>query len=146
MCTRITKPAVSESAIIRYPIVGCEMVPRGIPGLLEINGIRYTVEVIGTLPPAPAEPQVSGYRLTKDNGESHDLCLVCGVLECSCGDYLFRRQARDPRGCKHVIACRRHFPAPNVDMAAPVDAIDRAALLDGEARILSGPEFVLEDL
>ena len=72
-------PAVCESAVIRQPIAPCELPAAGLAGELVINGTTYTVEVLGYLP-AEGEPVTDGFRLTKTNGEAHDVCLVAGVV------------------------------------------------------------------
>lgn len=110
---RLVKPAVCESHVIYQPIAPCEILPSGLPGKLAINGTVYTAEILGFLP-AVGEPVIDGYRLTKDNGEAHDICLVAGRLECSCGDWLWRRSFQTDRelaDCKHCVACRQHFAA-----------------------------------
>jgi hypothetical protein len=112
--TRFVKPAVCVSEVLRHPIAPCELLPGGLAGVLVINGTHYSVEVLGYLP-EHGEPVVDGYRLTKPNGEAHDLCLVGGRLECTCGDWLWRRSFQnDPElmHCKHCLAVLRHFAPP----------------------------------
>jgi hypothetical protein len=140
---RVVKPATCNSTVVRHPIAPCELLPHGLPGVLEINGTHYVVEVLGYLP-EHGEPVLDGYRLVKPDGTCHDLCMVHGALECSCGDYVWRRQARDPKGCKHCQAVRRHFAQP-VDQRPALDAIDLDALADGEALMLSGPEIEFDN-
>ncbi len=112
---RFLQPALCDSRVIMNPLAPCEILGgQGIPGRLEINGTLYTVEILGFLP-AVGEPHIDGFRLTKDNGEAHDVCLVAGRLECTCGDWLWRRSFQTDRqllDCKHCIACRKHFAAP----------------------------------
>lgn len=112
---RLVKPAVCECELLQAPIAPCEILNgRGAPGQLRINDTTYTVEILGYLP-VEGEPVVDGYRLTKDNSEAHDLCLVAGRLECTCGDYEFRRAAQtDPKlfDCKHCTAIRQLFLLP----------------------------------
>lgn len=111
---RTVKPAVCESRVIRNPIAPCEILPRGLAGTLEINGTVYEVEILGYLP-AEGEPVVDGFRLTKSDGTAHDICLVSGRMECTCGDWIWRRAAqtsRDLADCKHCVALRRHFLPP----------------------------------
>jgi hypothetical protein len=108
------KPCACESHVLRQPIAPCEILPRGLAGELSINGTVYAVEVLGYLPEV-GEPVIDGYRLTKASGEAHDICLVYGRLECTCGDWIFRRSAQAERtlqDCKHCIACRRHLVPP----------------------------------
>jgi hypothetical protein len=117
---RFVKPAVCVSEVLRMPLAPCELLPRGLAGVLVINGTHYAAEVLGYLP-EHGEPVVDGYRLTKPNGEAHDLCLVAGRLECTCGDWLWRRSFQnDPElaDCKHTAACKRHFVRP-VDQLRP---------------------------
>lgn len=111
---RLVKPAVCESRVIQPPIAPCEILPRGDAGVVVINETHYAVEVLGYLPEV-GEPVIDGYRLTKDNGVAHDICLVAGRLECTCGDWIWRRAYQTDRrltDCKHTLACRKHFVAP----------------------------------
>jgi hypothetical protein len=106
---RIVKPALCDSRLYRNPIAPCEIPPRGLSSSLEINGVFYEVEILGYLPEV-GEPVVDGFRLTKDDGTAHDICLVAGRMECTCGDWLRRRAAlADPTvaDCKHVLACKQ---------------------------------------
>ena len=112
--TRFVKPAVCESRVLRHPLAPCEILPAGLPGQLEINGTLYEVEILGYLP-EEGEPIVDGFRLTKADGTAHDICLVAGRMECTCGDWLWRRSfqtARELADCKHTAACKQHFAAP----------------------------------
>jgi hypothetical protein len=68
-----------ESAVIHQTIAPFELLAAGLAGELVINGTTYTVEVLGYLP-AEGERVVDGFRLTKTNGEAHDVCLVAGVV------------------------------------------------------------------
>jgi hypothetical protein len=125
---RIVKPAVCESAVLCQPIAPCEILRNGCPGTLAINGTEYAVSILGYLPEA-GEPVIDGYRMTKANGESHDICLVRGRLECTCGDWLWRRsfQTAGPLAdCKHVMACKRHLHTPRDQKPAPVYAASQS--------------------
>lgn len=130
---RPVKPAVCDSRVIMRPIAPCEILAgQGIPGRMEINLTLYTVEILGFLP-AIGEPHIDGYRLTKDDGTAHDVCLVAGRLECTCGDWLWRRSFQtDPQlaDCKHCIACRRHFAAPADQKPAPVPVLSPVVFED----------------
>ena len=108
---RILKPAKCECELLAPPVSPCEILPQGFPGSLRINGHEYGVVILGYLPEV-GEPVVDGYRLTKGDGTAHDLCLVAGILECTCGDFEFRRAARDPKGCKHCQAVRQLLQEP----------------------------------
>jgi hypothetical protein len=144
---RLVKPAVCESVVLRHPCAPCELLPAGQAGVLEINGTHYAIEILGYLPEV-GEPVVDGYRLTKPNGEAHDLCIVAGRMECTCGDWLFRRSCQTDASvadCKHVLACKHHFAEPVDQRSYAVDAIDAEALLDGECRMLAGPEITFDD-
>jgi hypothetical protein len=118
------KAAICASKVIVPPIAPCEILAPGARGVLEINGLLYAVEILGYLPEV-GEPVIDGYRLTKGNGEAHDICLVAGRMECSCGDWIFRRSCQTERSladCKHTKAIGQHFAAP-VDqkpIASPV--------------------------
>ena len=129
---RAVKPAVCDSRVLRHPIAPCEILPRGLEGLLVINETSYAVEALGYLP-IEGEPIVQGFRLTKADGTTHDLCLVAGRLECTCGDWIWRRAAlADPQlaDCKHCIACKRHF-APPVDQKPARKPVLTAADFEG---------------
>src|SRR5579871_1591582 len=105
---KLVMPAICESQVLEQPIAPCEIVPGGIPGRLVINGTVYVAEILGFLPDV-GEPVIDGFRLTKDNGEAHDICLVHGRMECTCGDWLFRRSFQTEPAladCKHCVACR----------------------------------------
>lgn len=139
-CRQLVKQAVCASRVRRHPIAPCEILPSGLPGVLDINGTSYQIEILGYLPEI-GEPVIDGYRLTKDNGEAHDLCLVAGRLECSCGDWIWRRSFQVDRvlaDCKHCAAIRKHFTAP-VDQQ--LDALDRDAPESAETRLLAFDGF-----
>lgn len=117
------KPALCESTVLRHPIAPCEILPRGHAGLVEINGTRYTVEIVGYLP-AEGEPVIVGYRLTRENGVAHDVCVQHDRLECTCADWLFRRSCQSEeslQGCKHCACVAKHFQRPSEE-AVPVMA------------------------
>lgn len=68
---------------------------------LEINGDRYTVI------PIEADPEVAmvAWRLTSMAGKVYDVRRdEHGFPSCDCYDFLYRRENRDPKGCKHVAA------------------------------------------
>jgi hypothetical protein len=128
------KPVRCESHVVHHPICPCELRPEGIPGVLVINGLTYEVEVVGELP-SEGEPVIDGYRLTKADGTCHDVCLVAGRWECTCGDWIFRRSvlAEPSRSdCKHTAACRRHFTEPRDSYTASLSPEDRFAPADVE--------------
>jgi hypothetical protein len=111
-------PALCESKLHLNPIAPCEILPKGAPGLLEINQQLYAVSILGFLP-AEGEPCLEGFRLTKGNGEAHDLCRIDGRLECTCGDWLFRRAAQCAPAlmdCKHIKAVKECLAFPLFDI------------------------------
>jgi hypothetical protein len=125
---RIVKPALCDSRLYRNPIAPCEILPSGLSGSLEINGTFYEVEILGYLLEV-GEPFVDGYRLTKDDGTGHDICLVAGRMECTCGDWLRRRAAlADPTvaDCKHILACKQHFYPPVDQQSTRVPVLSAA--------------------
>ena len=66
---------------------------------LRINGTRYRVR------PLPADfGGMRAFRLTKPDGEFHDIAREIHGLSCTCGDWVFRRDGIDEAGCKHVRA------------------------------------------
>jgi hypothetical protein len=68
---------------------------------LSINGVKYRVK------PLPAEfGGIKAFRLTKPDGASHDVSRMIYGPECTCGDFVFRRDGIDPAGCKHIRAAR----------------------------------------
>lgn len=111
---RAVKPAKCECEVLAQAYCPCELFPNGLPGTITINGTEYAASVLGYLPEV-GEPVVDGYRLTKYNGEAHDICLVAGRMECTCGDYEFRRAAQaEPElcECKHIKAVRQLLYTP----------------------------------
>ena len=46
------------------------------------------------------------WRLTKADGTFHDVHVDRHGPACTCGDFVNRREHRDPKGCKHVAALR----------------------------------------
>jgi hypothetical protein len=129
------KPVRCECSLIRRPCAPCELAPAGIPGLLAINSTPYEVEIIGELPPVGCL-EIDGYRLTKGNGEAHDLCLVNGRWECTCGDWIFRRSvlAEPSRSdCKHIHAIRQlGLPQPRDSYAPDLHEDDVITLAETE--------------
>lgn len=78
-------------------------------GAVVINGTRYALDIIGYRQEFGPDV-IDGYRLTKEDGTAHDVCLVAGRHECTCGDYDFRRAAQQDEElceCKHISACRQ---------------------------------------
>ena len=70
--------------------------------MLRINGRCYRVR--------PIRPEGFGvhraFRLTKDDGTAYDVSHQIQGTECTCGDFVFRRDGLDEGGCKHIKAAR----------------------------------------
>lgn len=112
--TRFVKPAKCECEMVFEPIAPSEVFQRGMPGTMRINGTEYAARVLASRT-TDGQFEIDGYRLTKYNGESHDICLVAGRMECTCGDYEFRRAALqnpDVCECKHIKAIRQLCEQP----------------------------------
>lgn len=45
------------------------------------------------------------WRLVKTDGTHYDVTWLNGGT-CTCGDFTYRRQQKDPKGCKHCAALR----------------------------------------
>ncbi|MBV8094434.1 MAG: SWIM zinc finger family protein [Acetobacteraceae bacterium] len=85
-----------------------------LPGVLSINGTPYTVL-----------PLDSGYRLKNHaSGAEYDIDTEWGEgqWECSCPDFLYRRQWKDQLGCKHCRALRAGLAALNQAAATNANA------------------------
>jgi hypothetical protein len=69
---------------------------------LAINGAPYAVSF-----PAP-HPEVAGraVRLRKEDGTVYDAAVTEHGPECSCPDWVFNRDGKDPKGCKHLAALK----------------------------------------
>lgn len=46
--------------------------------------------------------RILGYRLVKDDDEGYDLDASGEHWTCTCADFLYTRENRDPKGCKHI--------------------------------------------
>jgi hypothetical protein len=108
---RTIRPAICDSQVIRQPLYHCELRPDGVPGVVQINGVTYTVTVIGHLPEV-GQPVVEGYTFRKEDGTSYDVGMSFGLLTCDCADQTFNRDYRDAQGCKHCKCVRKHFVMP----------------------------------
>jgi hypothetical protein len=88
------------------------------PGCLLINGKPYLLlELLDGLVRV-------GVRLLKEDGENYDLDTRAEPWQCECPDFQFRRDGRDPNGCKHVAALRLALPllsAPPAATEKPTD-------------------------
>lgn len=69
---------------------------------LTINQGDYQVS---NLNPHPAVA-FAAWRLTKPDGTSYEVAVTGYGPTCSCPDYVWCREHKDPKGCKHVAALR----------------------------------------
>jgi len=69
---------------------------------LAINGTAYAVI------PLHPHPEVAGtaLRLRKEDGTTYDIAVTEHGHECSCPDFVFNRDGKDAKGCKHLAALR----------------------------------------
>ncbi len=67
--------------------------------------INATVYFVRPLQPHP-EVSARAVRLTKTDGTIYDVAITTHGAECSCPDFTFHRQGKDPKGCKHIAALR----------------------------------------
>jgi hypothetical protein len=70
------------------------------------NGPRLTDYDVQRI---PSHPSIGcpAYILTKPDGECHEVILMKGGSgECSCADWIYCRNHKDPHGCRHVIGLR----------------------------------------
>jgi hypothetical protein len=74
------------------------------PEVIEIQGTSYGVEVI----PAPAYgPFSRAVRLSKVGTDKvYDVADAPNGATCDCADFIFRRDGKDPHGCKHIKRLR----------------------------------------
>jgi hypothetical protein len=52
----------------------------------------------------PRAAVLEGWRLTKRDGTTYDVGRTEDGIECSCPDFIIRRDGIEPEGCKHVRA------------------------------------------
>ena len=115
LCNRrqSVKPVRPVSGGCRW--VGSPMVVGYRPGRLSITshtrGAPVTAEYLVTWH-SDHTGRVVGYRLTRDDGESHD--IDADLWQCGCLDFLQRAAARVkaglPAACKHVLALQAALP------------------------------------
>jgi hypothetical protein len=48
----------------------------------------------------------AAFRLRKPDGAAYDVALTEHGPNCSCPDFTFSREGKDPAGCKHLKALR----------------------------------------
>ena len=68
---------------------------------LRISGTFYILSRLDR----PQAAILEGWRLTKKDGTAYDVALTEHGVECSCPDYIIRRDGIEPEGCKHTRAC-----------------------------------------
>ena len=86
------------------------MIPAGLPGVAEINGTCYRLELNAELPEV-GEPVVHGYRLTNlESGQPYDVDVSSPAITCDCPDSTFRRGTAEHKHCKHCLGVIRLFP------------------------------------
>ena len=100
---RVHKPAVCDDArLIKRPIAPCALLPQGSPGQVIIEGVPYTVTFN-----LDRSYRILGFRLVNVvNKKVYDLESI-HCISCTCGDFIYRREGRDPRGCKHMIGMKK---------------------------------------
>ena len=106
-CTRrrVNPVRLTEAVILSRAICCCEMLPKGLPGLISINGQTYTLSYNATLPEV-GQPIVHGYRLTStESYKAYD--LPEDLSTCDCADWTFRRNTVEHPHCKHQISMRK---------------------------------------
>ncbi len=97
-----TRSNAAKTTAMRTASKATSRAPGGFCRLtLTINGDNYSVR------PLPADfVGIRAFRLTKRDGEAHDVARHAHGAECTCGDRVFRRDGIDPKGCKHIRAAR----------------------------------------
>lgn len=99
---RVNPVTLTEAVVISKPVCCCEMLPKGIPGLVRINGQVYTLTYNATLPEV-GEPVVHGYKMASTESlKSYD--LPADLWDCTCPDHCFRRNTPAHPQCKHQLA------------------------------------------
>src|SRR5438105_889446 len=69
---------------------------------ISINGQLYDLERLKISP----EVGTIAWRLGLPNETKHDIYLSKTGAECSCPDFIYRRNHKQPEGCKHLQALR----------------------------------------
>jgi hypothetical protein len=68
---------------------------------IHINGVGYAVRPL-TVDPASGVSRL--VRLRKSDGTEYHASRHPHGCECTCPDWIFSRDGRDPAGCKHLVA------------------------------------------
>ncbi len=80
-----------------------------VDGILEIDANRNPASY--TIKPIPVEPEMGrlAYQVTRrDTGSTYHVILTPTGAQCDCPDWIFCRDGRDPKGCRHIVALRAH--------------------------------------
>lgn len=67
---------------------------------LSINRTPYEVHPLSV----DSQVAVKGYELRKGDGACYHVAQLRHGCECTCPDFIFRRDGIDPTGCKHIKA------------------------------------------
>lgn len=67
------------------------------------GGTVTTEYTVVCLDPSP-DVAAPAWRLTQADGSAYDVALTQHGPVCDCSDFVWRRDGRDPKGCKHVAA------------------------------------------
>ena len=109
---RILPVRLTEATVLSRAVCPCEMLPKGLPGLVSINGKVYTLAYNATLPEV-GEPIIHGYTLTStEDYKRYD--LPADVSTCDCPDWFFRRNTVEHPRCKHQISVSQFKEAGKV--------------------------------
>jgi SWIM zinc finger len=101
---RILPVRLEEATVLSRAVCPCEMLPKGLPGLVSINSKVYLLAYNATLPEV-GEPIIHGYRLTcTESYKTYD--VPADMADCSCPDFLFRRGTITHPACKHILGIR----------------------------------------
>jgi hypothetical protein len=107
---------------------------------LWINRVAYEVAML-----TPGAGVRKAYRLHNAvNGKVYDVSLDCHGVACECGDWLYRRDGKDPQGCKHIQALRQLGMMPGPEPAQPTGAELAEVLAGAPAAEPMTPEDVAE--
>src|SRR5213595_175432 len=96
---RTVKPAkLTSCRCLARPAYRCTLAPKGLSGVVEINGGYYDLLPLGS-------DTRDGYRLhNRLNGEVYDVDTESGLPSCDCPDSTFRRGTPEHPFCKHSLA------------------------------------------
>lgn len=101
-CTATLPSTSTDTArkAAREPHGTCGLIVRITP-----EGCRPTLYEARPLPVDRASDVIKVYSLTKlAGGDRYDVALTVDGVECSCPDFTYAREGKDPAGCKHCRA------------------------------------------